>query len=211
MVFLVVAAVFVGAFLAGVFLAVVVLAEAFLAGVFLLVVLGRAFFVVVVFLVGVCLVAVFLADAALLVDDLVFFAELLLGAAFWGAIVFFSADDVCAACLALAANLTLPLTPLGSRNTPLSLPRTMALFKCVLNDAKGSFPVSGCLARITFLSVGRPRPERPSSPYEVIASMIMSSYVMLDGFLVLVDFLAGALATVDLALVGAMLENTTRQ
>ena len=155
--------------------------------------------------------AVFLAEAALLVDDLVFFVELLVGAAFLGAVVFFGAVDVPAACLALAASLTLPLTPLGRRNTPLSLPRTMALFKCVLNNVKGSLPVSGCLARITFLSVGRPRPERPSSPYEMIASMIMSSYVMLDGFLELVDFLAGALATVDLALVGAMLEKTTRQ
>lgn len=199
-VFFVVAAFFAGAFFAGVFLAVVVLADAFLAGVFLVVVLAGAF-----------LMAVFLAEAALLVDDLVFFVELLAGAAFLAAVIFFGAADVPAACLALAASLTFPLTPLGRRNTPLSLPRTMALFKCVLNDDNGSLPVSGCLARITFLSVGRPRPARPSSPYEMIASMIMSSYVMLDGFLVLVDFLAGALATADLALVGAILEEATRQ
>ena len=191
---------FAGAFFAGVFLAVVVLADAFLTGVFLVVVLAGAF-----------LMAVFLAEAALLVDDLAFFVELLEGAAFLAAVIFFGAADVAAACLALAASLTFPLTPLGRRNTPLSLPRTMALFKCVLNDDSGSLPVSGCLARITFLSVGRPRPARPSSPYEMIASMIMSSYVMLDGFLVLVDFLAGALATADLALVGAILEEATRQ
>lgn len=204
-----VAVFFDGAFLVGVFLVVAVLAEAFLAGVFLVVVLAGDFLVVAVFLVGAFAVVVFLADAALLVDDFVFFEELLLGAAFRTVVVFFGAVDMAAACLALAANLTLPLTPLGSRNTPLSLPRTIALFKCVVKEAKGSFPVLGCLARITFFNVGRPRPDRPSSPYEAMASIIMSSYVMLDGFFVLLDFLVGAMATVDLALVGAMLENTT--
>ena len=88
---------FAGAFFAGVFLAVVVLADAFLTGVFLVVVLAGAF-----------LMAVFLAEAALLVDDLAFFVELLEGAAFLAAVIFFGAADVAAACLALAASLTFP-------------------------------------------------------------------------------------------------------
>lgn len=121
-----------------------------------------AVFVVAVFLAAGRAFAAFLAAGfALVVVAAVFFAAVVAG---------FLATTFTAAGLPFASRRTLPLMPLGSEKIPLASPRAIAWFRCVVKDARGMRPVSGCFARMYFLIVGRPRPRRASRPYAMIAS-----------------------------------------
>lgn len=159
--FLGAAAFFAAGFLAAAAAAVFLAAGFLAAEVVLLAFLGAAAFLVAVVFLGA-------SDEAPLV------AVAFLGAAAFFATATFLALGTAVTDVALGANLTLPEIPLGRAKTCLASPVLIAFAIRLLNVAGLTLLVSGCLALMYFLIVGRPRPARASDGCATMASLIMA-------------------------------------